>query len=145
MAAEEIVAAVARAWNAGDGAAMAAYFAEDAVFTDVVGRVQRGRATIAAEHQKIFDTIYRGSSNELCVVESRELAEGVLVLNTASTLRAPAGPRAGVTGAVQTMVVSGGQIVAFQNTIKADLAAFAERDEDLASRKPAGWADEEQG
>lgn len=143
MTAEEIVAALQRAWNAGDGAAMAACFAEDAVFTDVVGRVQRGRATIAAEHQKIFDTIYRGSSNELRLVESRELAEGVLVLNTAGRLRVPAGPRAGVTEAVQTMVVSGGRIVAFQNTIKADLAAFAERDEDLARRKPAGWADEE--
>ncbi|MFG3119530.1 SgcJ/EcaC family oxidoreductase [Streptomyces sp. NPDC048197] len=32
-----------RAWNTGDGAAWAAYFAEDADFVDVVGRVQRGR------------------------------------------------------------------------------------------------------
>jgi uncharacterized protein (TIGR02246 family) len=49
------------AWNAGDGAAWAASFAENADFVDIRGADYQGRAAIQAGHQQIFDTIYKGS------------------------------------------------------------------------------------
>ncbi|MEV7008134.1 SgcJ/EcaC family oxidoreductase [Streptosporangium sp. NPDC051022] len=136
---DELIAEMQRAWNAGDGAGWAANFAEDAEFVDVVGRVQHGRETIAREHQKIFDTIYRGSRVEIRKVAARPVGGDVLLVHTTSTLRVPSGPRAGDTHAVQTMVVRNGQILAFQNTIRSDMATFAKRDEDLARLSPLGW------
>ena len=71
MTVDQVITELERAWNAGDGAAWAANFAEDADFVDVVGRVQQGRDVIASEHQKIFDTIYRGSQIVIRTVASR--------------------------------------------------------------------------
>src|SRR5438309_11754190 len=76
MIVDEVIAELARAWNAGDGAAWAASFAEDAEFVDVLGRVQRGREVIGAEHQKLFDTIYRDSWLEYWQVDNRPLGDG---------------------------------------------------------------------
>ena len=59
--AESIAAALLRqledAWNAGDGAAFGAPFAEDADFVDIRGDHHRGRAAIAQGHRAIFDTV----------------------------------------------------------------------------------------
>jgi uncharacterized protein (TIGR02246 family) len=122
---DEIISELQRAWNAGDGAAWAASFSEDADFVDVLGRVQHGRDTIATEHQKIFDTIYQGSRLEIRKISSRTIGDDILLVHTTSTLRVPAGPRAGDTHAVQTKILRNGQILAFQNTIRTDLAEFA--------------------
>ncbi|QUG99740.1 SgcJ/EcaC family oxidoreductase [Saccharopolyspora erythraea] len=138
-AVDEVLTEMARAWNAGDGTAWAANFAEDADFVDVVGRVQRGRDVIAAEHQKIFDTIYRGSHLEIWQVDSRPLDDRTLLVHTASTLRVPAGPRAGEWHGIQTKVFRDGEILAFHNTGRADLADFAHHDEALADRTPQEW------
>jgi uncharacterized protein (TIGR02246 family) len=143
MTVEEIVAELERAWNAGDGAAWAANFAPDADFVDVVGRLQKGRDVIASEHQKIFDTIYRASTLELWQTARRPIGDDVLLVHTASTLRVPAGPRAGDTSAIQTNVIRDGLIVAFHNTIRIDGAAFAGHDEELARRSPLGWRHQE--
>jgi uncharacterized protein (TIGR02246 family) len=43
------------AWAAGDGAAFAAPFSDDAVFIGFDGSVVRGRARIATAHQELFD------------------------------------------------------------------------------------------
>lgn len=48
MTAGEIVASLADAWNAGDGDRWPEESAEDAVFIDFLGRIQRGRSVIAA-------------------------------------------------------------------------------------------------
>jgi uncharacterized protein (TIGR02246 family) len=139
MTVDEVITEMARAWTAGDGAAWAASFAEDADFVDAVGRVQRGREVIATEHQKIFDTIYRGSTLEIWQVDSRPLGEDLLLVHTASKLRVPGGPRAGEWHGIQTKVFHKGQILAFHNTGRVDLADFASEDEDLASRSPQEW------
>ncbi|MFE0019579.1 SgcJ/EcaC family oxidoreductase [Amycolatopsis sp. NPDC059021] len=139
MTAEEIITGLERAWNAGDGAAWGAYFAEDADFVDVVGRVQRGRKVIAEEHQKIFDTIYRGSRLEIRQLDVRPIGADALVLHTTSKLRVPGGPREGEWAAIQTKIVRDGRIVAFHNTMLADLAEFTHRDAELAARSPLEW------
>ncbi len=125
MTVDKIIIELERAWNAGDGAAWAASFWEDAAFVDVVGRLQHGREMIAKEHQKIFDTIYQGSRIEFRQVASRAVGDDVLLVHTISTLRVPAGPRAGDTRSTQTMILRNGQILAFHNTIQADFARFA--------------------
>jgi len=51
-----------QAWNAADGAAFGALFAEESDFVNVRGEHHRGSAQIGRGHQGIFDTIYAGST-----------------------------------------------------------------------------------
>ncbi|RZS44946.1 uncharacterized protein (TIGR02246 family) [Herbihabitans rhizosphaerae] len=139
MSVEDIIADMARAWNAGDGAGWAKHFAEDADFADVVGRIQRGRETIATEHQKIFDTIYQGSHLEYWVTDSRPIGEDILLVHTESTLDVPSGPREGRFEAIQTKVIKGDKIVAFQNTGKIGIANFTKHDSELEKLSPQEW------
>lgn len=139
MRPEEIVASLTNAWNAGDGDRWASAFADDAVFVDVLGRVQRGRQVIADEHQKIFDTIYRGSRLDIRIEASQQLDDRLILAHTTSTLDVPEGPRAGITTAIQTKLIRDGLILGFQNTIRAEAAQFAGHDPDLAALAPLGW------
>src|SRR5262245_18108203 len=66
---EELVAALAAAWNRHDARAFAAAFAEDADFTNVFGMVQKGRAGIEAGHAPVFKTMFKDS--HLTVTETR--------------------------------------------------------------------------
>lgn len=116
-------------------------FDKDAVFVDVLGRIQSGRSVIAAEHQKIFDTIYRGSRLTIALESSRQVSTHLIVAHTVSTLDVPEGPRAGITQAVQTKVIRDGLILGFHNTIKAEAAQFAGHDPDLAALAPLDWDD----
>ncbi len=50
------------AWNAGDGNAFAALFADDADVIHILGGYYSGRDTIRAGHRMIFGTIYKGST-----------------------------------------------------------------------------------
>ena len=50
------------AWNAGDGAAFAALFTEDADCIHILGGYYTGRDAIEAGHRMIFGTIYKGST-----------------------------------------------------------------------------------
>ena len=50
------------AWNAGDGDAFAALFADDADVIHILGGYYSGRDTIRAGHRMIFGTIYKGST-----------------------------------------------------------------------------------
>ncbi|MBF6060441.1 SgcJ/EcaC family oxidoreductase [Nocardia terpenica] len=139
MDADEILRAMQNSWDAGDSACYAALFAEEAVFIDVLGRIQRGRAVIASEHQKLFDSIYRGSRFRGRIEHREDLGNGVVVLNTVSELSVPDGPRAGVTPAVQTMVLVDGLIAYFHNTLRTRLSEFAHHDSTLAALSPLDW------
>ncbi|MER6991837.1 SgcJ/EcaC family oxidoreductase [Saccharopolyspora hirsuta] len=125
MSVEQVLSGLQRAWNAGDASAFAEHFGVVADFVDVVGRHQRGRAEIARQHRWIFDTLYRNSTVEFQLLDEREVAPGVVLAHTTSTLRVPAGPRAGETRSIQTVVVQDGSITAFHNTIRADFDEFA--------------------
>lgn len=50
-----------RAWNDADGAAFGEVFTEDCDFVDIRGGHHRGRGAVAAGHQALFDSIYRGA------------------------------------------------------------------------------------
>lgn len=69
QAIEDLVRALASAWNRHDPQAFAAAFAEDAEFTNVFGMVQKGRAGIEAAHAPIFKTMFKDS--RLSVTETR--------------------------------------------------------------------------
>lgn len=56
-----IISRLPDAWNAGDGKAFSAPFAEDADYVIINGMRIKGRAAINSGHQQIFDTIYKGS------------------------------------------------------------------------------------
>jgi uncharacterized protein (TIGR02246 family) len=57
----KIASDLEQAWNAGDGEAFARRFTEDADFVNIRGEHFRTRPVIAAGHQAIFDSVYRGS------------------------------------------------------------------------------------
>ena len=120
-AARSFVAALEEAWNAADGAAFGAGFTDDAVFVAVRGSRHRGRPAIAAGHQSIFDTIYRGSTVQYDVESVDEPGPGVAVAHVNATLDCPAGPLAGVNRARFTVVLvrdgQGWQATAFHNTL----------------------------
>jgi uncharacterized protein (TIGR02246 family) len=111
-----------RAWNAGDGAAFGAVFADHTDFVNIRGEhLHGGPALIAAGHQGIFDTIYRGSTNRIQLDRVREVAPGCLLVHATSTLDAPSGPLAGTNQAKMSalLVEHDGtwKAAAFHNTL----------------------------
>ena len=68
---EKIVGQLEAAWNAMDGAAFAAPFADDADFVNIRGEHHRGKPAIAAGHTAIFKSIYAGSSVALTCEAAR--------------------------------------------------------------------------
>jgi uncharacterized protein (TIGR02246 family) len=137
---EAITEGLARTWSSGDADAYAACFAEDAAFVDALGRLQLGRSTIAAEHRKLFETIYAGSRLTVWTIGSRDLGAGLHLVHVGSSLSVPAGPRAGVVDAIQTLVVRAGLIESFHNTAVSDVGTFAGHDERFGARAPQGWS-----
>ena len=78
---------------------LAPLFAEFAEVTDFVNirgeQFHGGSAVIAAGHQAIFDTIYRGSTNSIRLDRVRQVVSGCLLVHGTSTLDAPTGPLEG--------------------------------------------------
>jgi uncharacterized protein (TIGR02246 family) len=104
------------AWNAGDGAAFARPFTEDADFVNIRGEHLRTRDVIANGHQGIFNSIYKGSYH---VSHVREIAPD-FVAHVKSTLNVPTGPLAGEHSSLFTLVLvqdhDDWRITAFHNT-----------------------------
>jgi len=121
--AAELIGRLERAWNAADGRAFGEPFAPDADFVTIRGEHIRGREAIAAGHQAIFDSIYKGSSADFGLTGARELSGEVILAHATAVLRAPSGPLAGEHGAVQSLVLvrggDGWEIAAFHNTLEA--------------------------
>ena len=115
-----LAAQLEEAWNAGDGAAFGAAFAEDADFVTVRGELLHGPEAIGAGHQGIFDSIYAGSTVEYRVLDARTLRDGITLAHLRAALKVPGGPAAGDHGAIATVVIAQGdqgpQIAAFHNT-----------------------------
>ena len=103
--ARRIVAALETAWNQADAAAFAGEFAPDADFVNVRGDHASGRDAIAHGHAHIWSTIYAGSTLRYAVTHVRELAPGVGLVHIDALLRVPAGPAAGDTGAIPSLVL----------------------------------------
>ena len=84
---KKIVVTLENGWNAGNGKAFAAPFAEDADYVIVNGIRIKGRTAIAEGHQGIFDTIYENSRLALAVESLRFLREDVAVVHVRSNLK----------------------------------------------------------
>src|SRR6478609_2216040 len=120
--ASEFFANLEAAWNAADGARFGAEFADVTDFVNIRGEhLHGGQALIAAGHQGIFDTIYRGSKNRIHLDRVREIAPGCLLVHATSTLHAPIGPLAGVNQARMTALLvehdGAWKATAFHNTL----------------------------
>ncbi len=66
-----IVAELEAAWNRKDSVAWAELFSEDADFIHILGGHFTGRDAIEQGHRKIFDTVYKGSTNKFEVEKIR--------------------------------------------------------------------------
>jgi len=122
LVAKEFFAHLETAWNAADGGRFGAEFSDVTDFVNIRGEhLHGGAALIAAGHQGIFDTIYRGSTNSLHLDRVREVAPGCLLVHATSTLDAPTGPLAGRHQAKMTalLVEQDGtwKATAFHNTL----------------------------
>jgi uncharacterized protein (TIGR02246 family) len=69
-----------RAWAAGDGAAYAAGFTQDATYTTFVGTVYHGRGDIARSHQALFGKFLKGTRLATQIDDVRFLTADVVVL-----------------------------------------------------------------
>ena len=123
---ERFYAALEEAWNAADGDAFGSHFSDVTDFVNIRGEHLHGDAAlIAAGHQGIFDTIYRGSTVRYQVDRARVLAPGCVVVHATSTLDAPAGPLRGTNRSRMTAVLIEEQgewkATAFQNTLVAPI------------------------
>lgn len=111
-----IVQSLADGWNSGDGAAFGAPFAPDADYMVWNGHTAKGRETIADEHQRIFDTIYKDTTMKLEVVQLRFLRDDVAVTHTqGGTIGQETWPTVRPT-MVLTKADGQWQIAVFQNT-----------------------------
>jgi uncharacterized protein (TIGR02246 family) len=118
--AERLVGRLQTAWNAMDGAAFAAPFAEDADFVNILGEHFRGRERVAAGHVGIFRSIYAGSTVDMKLERVRLLRPDVALAHVHSILDVPQGLLAGRHVARFSMVLTRGahgwEIAAFHNT-----------------------------
>ncbi len=120
---ERVVSRLEAAWNALDGDAFAAPFADDADFVNVRGEHFRGRPAIAGGHAGIFGSIYAGSVNEYTVEAARLIRPEVALVRVHSRLEVPRGPLAGQHLARFSLLCTrepgGWEIAAFHNTLQA--------------------------
>ena len=113
-----IVAAEDDAWNRGSADGFAERVLPDVVFTNVVGMFSVGKAPFVAQHQHIFSTIYKGSTNRQEVQHITLVKTDVAIVDTLSV----------VTGALH--VPPGIQLI--DGAINARL-------EQVMVRRPDGW------
>jgi len=143
----EIVRRLERAWNAGDGDAWAAEFAEDADFITVRGEYFRTRATIAEGHHFIFTTFYKDSTNRITLLGARAIRDDTILAHSTAELSVPAGPMAGTHRAIQTVLLTREgegtwKIASFHNTFTSDESLSkilgVDRWQNRASDQPEG-------
>lgn len=117
---ERLVAQLETAWNAGDGEAFAAPFADDADFVNVRAEHHRGRSAIAQGHVHILGSIYKGSRNHYAVRHARLISADIALVHVDATLDVPAGPLAGTIRALFSVILqrdgASWAVISFHNT-----------------------------
>ncbi len=107
-------------WNAHDGKAFAAPFADDADYVIVNGMYAKGRNEIEKGHTGIFTTIYKDSRNAATIKSVRFLRKDVAVVHVEWNLEFSAGGETRKGHALNTMLMTKDNgkwsIAAFQNT-----------------------------
>ena len=124
LVATTILTGLQDAWNAADGARYGAAFTDDSDFVTVRGEHLRGSQVIAEGHQRIFDSIYQGSTVKIELDNAREVAPGVVLAVATSALDAPSGPLRGQHGSRMTLVITSLQddwlVTGLHNTLVAE-------------------------
>jgi uncharacterized protein (TIGR02246 family) len=120
--AESFYAAIEAAWNAADGEAFGAQFADVTDFVNIRGEIFHGDArVVAAGHQAIFDTIYRGSTIRYQVDRVRVLTPNHILVHATAKLDAPAAPPMSADRSQMTVVLvdqdGEWKATAFHNTL----------------------------
>ncbi len=107
-------------WNAHDGKAFAAPFAEDADYVVVNGMHTKGKDAIEKGHIGIFTTIYKDSRNAATIKSIRFLRKDIAVAHVEWNLEFRVGGEMKRGNAISTMIMikDNGKwsIAAFQNT-----------------------------
>ncbi|CAN5450199.1 SgcJ/EcaC family oxidoreductase [soil metagenome] len=107
-------------WNAHDGKAFAAPFAEDADYVVVNGMHTKGKDAIEKGHTGIFTTIYKDSRNAATIKSIRFLRKDIAVAHVEWSLEFRVGGEMKRGNAISTMIMikDNGKwsIAAFQNT-----------------------------
>jgi uncharacterized protein (TIGR02246 family) len=125
QAAQRIVAHYQASWNAGDGAANAESFVDDADFRVWNGIFATGKAAIAENHQRIFDTFYKDTRLSVEILKIRPITDRVGAIHLAASLErldgGPVGFPPGMTGARPLMILARQddgewKVEVFQNT-----------------------------
>lgn len=109
-------------WNQGDGQAYAASFTEDADYILWNGTYLKGRQAIAAAHQQLFETRFRGSQLEGFIQNIRFLSDDIALLQLHSSPQipgqaVPAPEQYSIQTLIGTRQADGWRITSFQNTL----------------------------
>jgi uncharacterized protein (TIGR02246 family) len=108
-------------WGAGDGAAFAAPFSDDALFIGFDGSVMRGRQQIASTHQEVFDRWMKGTRlveerTEVSFVNSDVAIVHALGGTVTRGKSKPTPERDSIQTLVAVRDANGWSFVSFQNT-----------------------------
>jgi uncharacterized protein (TIGR02246 family) len=120
-----LVAAEDAAWNRGSAEAFADRALPDIVFTNIFGMFSVGKAPFVAQHERIFSTIYKGSTNHIQIEHVTLVTPDVAIVDTLTIVtgvqQAPPGVQF-IDGALHTRLeqvlvrrVDGWWIAAFHN------------------------------
>lgn len=116
----QIVQQVQDGWNAHDGKAFAAPFAEDADYVIVNGQHVKGRTMIETGHTAIFASIYKDSRNAATIKSIRFPLGGIAIVHIEWNLEFRIGGELQKGQAMNTMVMIKDKgkwsIAAFHNT-----------------------------
>ena len=81
-----LIAAEDDAWNRGDAAGFAGRILPDVVFTNVVGMFSVGKPPFVAQHERIFSTIYKGSTSHQSLQHITLLKPDIAIVDTLAIL-----------------------------------------------------------
>jgi uncharacterized protein (TIGR02246 family) len=76
-----IVAAQAKAWDAGDGPGYAARVAPEVAFTNLFGMVMYGKAPFVQRHSEILSTFYKGTTKRHAIRRLRFITADVAIVD----------------------------------------------------------------
>ena len=81
-----LIAAEDDAWNRGDASGFATRVLPDVIFTNIVGMFSVGKLPFVAQHERIFSTIYRGSSLNQTIQHIALVKPDVAIVDTLAVL-----------------------------------------------------------
>lgn len=101
-----IIAEQVAAWNAGDGKAFSASFAQEGSFTNIRGTVFYGHRAFEDRHVEIFRTFFKGSKLTMSATKIRFVRPDVAIVDIATEVSAlksaPPGVTRGADGRIHT-------------------------------------------